>query len=237
MCQWVISRGSTPGAGISYGSAYFGPVTEAKKAVKDPTLWHSEGILFYEEQGGYLSLDALPGYGSDTVTAVTKTAATLGQHGTGVKWIVAAYSPSESDPVDMKLSVTVSDCDILECAPGFYLATDADAYTGCSESCKPCADGYSSIAGFTGCYWDADQLEVSIGPAEVFGGGTRGADKGGIYTNEPTRSDDSSIYIRMAFIHVWRRASPLVEENSAHLQRCKRVPDMENRRSSEETPG
>ena len=92
--QWVFSRGSDPGAGISYGSAYFGPVDDERKNVVDPTTLLAEGIKFYAEKGGHIPDEELSAF---TISPVTTTGVTIGQHGTGFRWLVAEYDSEAAD--------------------------------------------------------------------------------------------------------------------------------------------
>ena len=179
--QWVFSRGSDPGAGISYGSAYFGPVDDERKNVVDPTTLLAEGIKFYAEKGGHIPDEELSAF---TISPVTTTGVTIGQHGTGFRWLVAEYDSNAYIP-GSKLSLSASACEVKECGPGYYLATapSIDVEVGCTKSCVACPAGFTSIPGYTGCYWDASQISVSIVGQDT---GAYGSDKSGIYTQVGT---------------------------------------------------
>ena len=178
--QWVLSYGSNPNSGTGWED-YLAPVDAGTKdSVFDPTKLGTKGVKWVKSNGGSVPTTVV----DPKLAASTHAKETVGRHGSGRKWLAAAYNVDGggvAKDARLKLSLAAT-CHVAECAQGHWRktsSTSAHAGTACAATCEACPQGTTSWPGFIGaqsCYWDAPKLQVTVNSSS-----TKASAKNGVY--------------------------------------------------------
>ena len=145
---------------------YIAPVdAAARDGLVDPTKLGTVGVKWVQASGGSVPTKVV----APNLAAATHADETVGRHGSGRKWLAAAFSVEGGKGLaaDARLKLSLdATCRVAECAVGTWRkvsGTAAHAGTACAATCEPCPTGTTSWPAYVGersCYWDAPKLQV-----------------------------------------------------------------------------